>query len=131
VIANPCGEDVDGAAGPVADVIETLRPLGHVQLTDEKPAEVGGFAARQVDVTIADGAQAACGGIVGADIPVFVLGDETWQASAGERFRLFSFDIDDQEVTVLVSIDWTKTHSVQELEDMFRLGDGLLGTVEF
>jgi len=131
VIGNPCGEDVDASTGPVADVIETLRPLGHVQLSDEQPAEVGGLAARQVDVTIADGAQAACGGIVGADIPVFVLGDETWQASAGERFRLIAFDVEGQEVTVLVSIDWTKTHSVQELENMFHLGDGLLATVEF
>jgi class 3 adenylate cyclase len=132
VVTNPCGEDVDASTAPVGDVLGELRALtGHIQLSDEQPVAVGRIAGTRVDVTIADGAQAACGGLVGADIPVFVLGDETWSASAGERFRLVALDVDGQQVTVLVSIDWTLTHSVQELEDMFAVGQKLLSTVEF
>jgi class 3 adenylate cyclase len=133
VLTDPCGGDAGGTTGPAAgDVIGQLRALpGHIQLSDEMTIELGGAAARQVDVTIADGAQAACGGLVGADIPVFALGDEAWSASPGERFRLISVDVAGQELTVIVSIDWTKTHSVQELEDMFKIGGKLLQTVEF
>ena len=132
VVTNPCGEDVDGTTGPVADVVGQLRALtGHIQLSDERSVEVGGASGKQVDVTIANGAQAACGGVVGADVPVFVLGDETWGASPGERFRLVAFDLQGEEVTVLLSIDWTQTHSVQELEDLFGVGQSLLATVEF
>ncbi len=32
---------------------------------------------------------------------------------------------------MLLSIDWTQTHSVQELEDMFGVGANLLATVKF
>jgi len=133
VLTDPCGGDAAGATGPAtADVIAQLRALtGHIQVTDEKPVVVGGISGTQVDVTIADGAQAACGGLVGADIPVFALGEETWRASPGERFRLVALAVAGQEVTVLVSIDWTKTHSVQELEDMFGIGEKLLRTVAF
>jgi class 3 adenylate cyclase len=132
VVKNPCGEDVDASTGPVSDVFGELRALTtHIQLSDEKPVNVGGVPGIQADVTIADGAQAACGGLVGADIPVFVLGDETWSASPGERFRLVAVVVSGQEVAVLTSIDWTQTHSVQELEDMFAVGQQLLATVEF
>ena len=132
VITNPCGEDVDATAGPVADVLGELRALtGHIQLSGERSVQVDSVPGNQVDVTIADGAQAACGGLVGGDIPVFVLGDETWSASAGERFRLVALEVDGQEVTVLISVDWTQTHSVQELEDMFAVGQKLLSTVDF
>jgi class 3 adenylate cyclase len=132
VMTNPCSEGGEGATGPAAeDVIGQLRALEHVEVTDEKPVEVGGVTGTQVDVTIADGAQAACGGVVGAEVPVFGLGDEIWHASPGERFRLVSVEVGGQEVTVLLSIDWTETHSVQELEDLLALGQSLLATVEF
>ena len=132
VLTNPCSGDA-GSTGPTAGkVIDQLRAVdGHISLSDEKTVEVGGVTGTQVDVTIADGAQAACGGLVGAEVPVFGLGDETWSASSGERFRLVSLDVGGEEVTVLISIDWTQTHSVQELEEMFKLGAKLLSTAEF
>jgi class 3 adenylate cyclase len=132
VITNPCGADPVGATGPGAnDVIGQLRALPHIQLSDQRPTTVGTSNAIQIDVTIADGAQAACGGLVGAEVPVFRLGNDIWSASPGERFRLVSLVVGSEEVTILLSIDWTKTHSVQELEGLFALGESLLNTVKF
>ena len=131
VFMDPCAGDAGPTAPAAGSVIDQLRVPTHVQVSDEQPIDVGGVTGMQVDVTIADGAQAACGGLAGADIPVFGLGDEVWQASPGERFRLVSIEVGGDEVTVLLSIDWTKTHSVQELEALFELGQSLLATVEF
>jgi class 3 adenylate cyclase len=131
VFTDPCAGDAGSTAPASGRVIDQLRVPPHVQVSDERPIDVGGLTGTQVDVTIADGAQAACGGLAGAGIPVFGLGDEVWQASPGERFRLISIEVGGDEVTVLLSIDWTKVHSVQELEALFALGQSLLATVEF
>jgi class 3 adenylate cyclase len=132
VLTDPCAGDAGSTAPASGTVIDQLRAItGHIALSDEKAIDVGGVTGTQVDVTIADGAQAACGGLVGAEVPVFGLGEEIWSASSGERFRLVSLDVAGEEVTVLISIDWTQTHSVQELEDMFALGQKFLTTVEF
>jgi hypothetical protein len=84
-----------------------------------------------VDVTVADGALAACGGLVGLEVAVFDVGDEVWSASPGERFRLVSVDVGNEPVTIVLSSDWTATQSVQELEDLLVLGERVLETVEF
>jgi len=131
VIANPCVQGGEGSTGPAAGVIDQLAALGHVEVANAEPALVGGLPAEQVDVTVADGALAACGGLVGADAAMFLLGDETWSATPGERFRLVAVTVGGQEVTVLMSIDWTQAHSVPELEALFALGDKLLETVHF
>jgi hypothetical protein len=100
-------------------------------VTEVEPVTVGGLPAEQVDVTIAEGALAACGGLVGANAAVFGLGDETWSATPGERFRLVSVLVGGDEVTILMSIDWAQAHSVPELESLFALGSRLIETVEF
>jgi class 3 adenylate cyclase len=131
VIENPCTQGGEGATGSTTDVIGQLSALGHVQVTDEVPVTVSGLPGRQVDVTISEGSLAACGGLVGAEVAVFGLGDETWSAAPGERFRLVSVTVGDQEVTVLMSIDWSQAHSVPELEGLFGIGSKLLDTVRF
>jgi class 3 adenylate cyclase len=131
---QPCvqGGEGEGATGPgLTDVIGELRALEYVEVTEETPVEVGGLPGRQVDVIVAEGALAACGGLVGAEVGVFGVGDEVWSATPGERFRLVAVPVGGDAVTILTSIDWTQTHSVQELEDMFALGASLLETVEF
>jgi class 3 adenylate cyclase len=131
VIQSPCVQGGEGATGPAAGVIEQLEALGHAEVTEVEPVTVGGLPAEQVDVTIAEGALAACGGLVGADAAVFGLGDETWSATPGERFRLVSVLVGGDEVTILMSIDWAQAHSVPELESLFALGSRLIETVEF
>jgi class 3 adenylate cyclase len=132
VIAQPCIQGAEGTVGPGAtDVIADLQGLEHLDVTDAVPVEVGGLPGRQVDVTVSEGALAACGGLVGADVALFGLGDEIWSATPGERFRLVAVTVGDAEMTVLMSIDWTQAHSVQELEDLFAIGGALLDTVEF
>jgi class 3 adenylate cyclase len=131
VIANPCVLGGEGATGPVAGVIDQLETLGHIEVSNAVPVQVGGLPGEQVDVTISEAALAACGGLVGGDAAVFRLGDETWSGTPGERFRLVSVTVSGQELTVLMSIDWTEAHSVPQLENLFALGSRLLETVEF
>lgn len=132
VIANPCVEGGEAAqTGPgVADLLTELGNLDHLTLSDVQPVQVGGFPGQQVDVTVADGALAACGGLVGGEVPLFVIGDEVWRAVPGERFRLISVGVGDQPVTSLLSTDWTQTPSVQELEGLLELGQRVLDSVE-
>ena len=132
VIPNPCIQGGEGTpVSGASNVIAQLAALPHIEIAEEGPAEVGGYAARQADVTVNEGALAACGGLVGADAAVFVLGDETWSATPGERFRLISVIVGDAEITILLSLDWTQVHSVQEMEDLFALGQNVLDRVEF
>jgi class 3 adenylate cyclase len=136
VIANPCiegGEGGEGAqTGPGAtDLLTKLGTLDHLALSDVQPSQVGGLKGHRVDVTVSDGSLAACGGLVGGEVPLFVVGDEVWRASPGERFRLFSVGVGDQAVTLVLSTDWTQTPSVQELEGLLELGQRVVDSVGF
>jgi class 3 adenylate cyclase len=133
VIPNPCIEGGEGAqAGPAAtDLITELEGLAHLTLANRQPAEVDGWPGEQVDVTVKDGALAACGGLVGSEVAVLGAGEEVWRASPGERFRLVSVDVGDEAVTILMSTDWTQTQSVQELEDLIELGQDVVGSLDF
>ena len=133
VIPNACIAGGDGAsAGPVPiDPLAALEGLEHLTLQDRKPTTVGGYQGNQVDVTVSEGALAACGGLVGADVPIFRAGDEVWGATPGERFRLITLDVGGEVVTIVLSTDWTETPSVQELEDLLAVGQRFLGSVRF
>jgi class 3 adenylate cyclase len=132
VFRDPCVGGSDGATGPAAgDVIGELEALGHLEVSNAKPVQVGGFSGQQVDVTVSEGVLAACGGLVGQEVALFGIGDEVWRASPAERFRLVSVNVVDEAVTILLSSDWTASQSVQELEDLLALGELVLGTVEF
>ena len=84
-----------------------------------------------MEVTVSDGVLAACGGLAGGEASIFRAGDEVWGAASGERFRLISVGVGDQAVTVLLSTDWTQTPSVQELENLYELGQHVLDSVGF
>jgi len=134
VVTSPCGEPVGGGETrpSAADVITELRALtGHLTVEEPKPVQVGGFAAQQVDVTASAGALAACGGLAGADVTLFGVGGETWKVSSGERFRLISVPVGDQAVTIVLSVDWTETRSVQEMEQLFEAGQRIVDSVGF
>jgi hypothetical protein len=132
VIANPCVEGGEGATGPSApDVIAELEALDHVELPSVQPIGIGGATGQQADVVVAEGALAACGGLIGAEVAVFDLGDEIWRASPGERFRVVAVTVEDQPVTIILSLDWLESRSVQELESLFALGQRVLETVQF
>ena len=133
VVASPCVQGGEGAqTGPgAADLLVALEGLEHLTVENTTAVDVGGFAGQQVDVTVSDGALAACGGLAGGEVALFVAGEEVWRASPGERFRLIALGVDDQAVTILVSTDWTQTPSVQELESLLVLGQRLLDSVQF
>ena len=122
VIKSPCvqgGEGTQTGSG-AADVLTQIEALDHLDVANHKAVQVGGLTGQQVDITVADGVLAACGGLAGGEAAIFRAGDEVWGAASGERFRLISIGVGDQAVTILLSTDWTQTPSVQELENMLR-----------
>ena len=133
MIANPCVEGGEGTeTGPgAADLLTQLEALDHLEIANHKAIQVAGFVGQQVDVTVADGVLAACGGLAGAEASLFRADGEVWSASAGERFRLISVDVDGQALTLLLSTDWAETRSVQQLEDLLALGQRILDSVRF
>lgn len=133
VLPSACIQGSEGATGPApTDVIAQLRELeGHLLVSEPLDVSVGGLPGTQVDVTVLESALAACGGLVGQDASVFIIGDETWGATPGERFRLVAVPVGGTPVTILTSLDWTETQSVQELEDMLGLGRRFMDSVQF
>jgi hypothetical protein len=133
VIASPCSEaGAEGNTRPATgDVIAEMRALAHLTVEPAVPVTVGGRAGQQVEVTVSDGALAACGGLAGAEVSLFGVGEETWRVSSGERFRLTSVPVGDQEVKIVLSTDWTQTHSVQEIQSLYELGGRVVGSVAF
>jgi len=133
VLASPCVQGGEGAKTGLgaADLLTALGDLKHLTLAEPRAVQVGEFNGQQVDVTVSDGALAACGGLVGGDVGLFVAGEEVWRATPGERFRLVVVGVGDQAVTVVVSTDWTQTPSVQEMERLLELGQRFLDGVRF
>ena len=133
VIENPCVEGGEGTQTGLgdADVLARLEDLDHLSIDNRATAQVGGYAAERVDITVSDGVFAACGGVAGGEAAIFGAGGEAWSASPGERFTVISVAVGDLPVTVVLSTDWTQTPSVQELENLLEHGQRILDTVEF
>lgn len=133
VIPNPCIEGGEGdQTGPAAaDLIAELKGLSHLAVAGPEPVQVSGITAQQAEITVSDGAQAACGGLVGGGVALFGVGQEIWRVSSGERFRLISVPVGDEAVTIVLSVDWTQTHSVQEMEALFELGERIVASAAF
>lgn len=132
VITTPCGAG-DGAATPVgaADLLTTLQGLPYLVVSDPLTVRVGGYAGRQVDVTVKDEALAACGGLAGGGVTLFVVGSDIWQAASGERFRLTIVDVHGSAVTIVISADWSQAPSVQEEELLRQLGGRIVASMRF
>jgi class 3 adenylate cyclase len=133
VIEGPCTGGGEGtqAAPTAAEIVAKLQGLDHLTVTAPQPVVVGGFPGQQVDITVSQGALAACAGLAGADVSIFNAGNEVWGAAAGERFRLIAITVKDQPVTIVISSDWSRTPSVQQLEAIFDLGQRILDGVTF
>lgn len=133
VIANPCLQGGEGTqtVPRAADVLTELQALDHLNVSDPLPVQIAGYSGQQVEVSVADGVLAACGGLAGGEAAIFLAGGETWGASSGERFRLVSVGVGDQAVTIVLSTDWSQTPSVQELESLLDYGGRVLASVGF
>jgi class 3 adenylate cyclase len=133
VIDNPCIQGSDGThTGLGADeVVARLRKLTHLTLSDPKTILVDGYPGQEIDVSVSDAALATCGGLAGGEASIFLAGKEVWGAASGERFRLITVSVRGQAVTILLSTDWTQTPSVQELENLYELGQRVVDSVKF
>ena len=134
VIQQPCavgGESTQPPPG-AADLLTELEKLkDHLTLSGRRFAQIGAHTGEQVEVNVSEGVLAACGGLAGADASIFRAGDEVWGAASGERFRLISVGVGDQAMAILLSTDWTQIPSVQELEDLYAIGQEVLDSVRF
>jgi class 3 adenylate cyclase len=133
VLESPCGQGGEGGQTEpsAADVLTKLQGLQHLSVSEPKTVRIGGYTGRQVDIGVADGALAACGGLAGSGVSIFSVGGQTWSAASGERFTLMSVDVGGQPVTIVVSTDWTKTPSVQQLESLLVLGQKIVSSARF
>ena len=132
VISSPCGEG-EGASEDLgaADLLTNLQALQHLTVSDPQTVRVGGYAGREVEVIVKDEALAACGGVAGGGVTLFGVGSDIWQASSGERFRLTIVDVHGLAVTIVMSGDWSKTPSVQELESLYQFGSRIIASLRF
>lgn len=131
IIESPCVQGGEGVqTGPAGVIRELQGRTDYLTVSEPQTVSVGGETGEQVDVTVSDGALAACGGLAGGDVALFDLGQDTWRAAPGERFRLISINVGNQEVTIIMSIDWTTVPSVQELESLLTVGQRILDSVE-
>jgi class 3 adenylate cyclase len=131
VVENPCGADEATMNPGPADLLMQLQALQHLSVSEPKTVRIGGYTGRQVDIGVSDASLAACGGPVGGGVAILRAAGEVWNATPGERFRLIALGVGTNAVTIVVSIDWTQTPSVQELESLLQLGQQVLDTVRF
>lgn len=132
VVENPCIAGGEGNTGEERDdVVARLFGLTHFRLTNLQSVNVDGAKGRQVDVTVDEAALAACGGLAGDDVAVFIVGTEEWRAAPGERFRIIAITVGEEPVTIAISTDWAQTSSVQELEDLYRQAQRIIDSVDF
>lgn len=133
VLADPCVGGGEGVQTGLAagDLIAALETLPHLAVSEREAVQVGGSPGEQVDVTVSEGALAACGGLVGSEVAILGAGEDVWRASPAERFRLIAVDVGDLAVTILLSTDWMESPSVQELEDLLDLGQSIVDSIEF
>ncbi|HYI21554.1 MAG TPA: adenylate/guanylate cyclase domain-containing protein [Candidatus Limnocylindrales bacterium] len=130
-----------GAEGPsipagesAFDMIGALRSISFLQVGAAEPITIGEREGFSMDVDVVDGAQAACGSVGGAGIPVMTIGDEAWAAQPGERFRLLAMDVGDETVTFLQSVDSTTfgNGSVPfELDQFLTVADRIVQSTTF
>ena len=137
LITNPCTEEgADGVTGPSAvSLLTQLESLQHLTVSPRVPVVVGGTSGLQVDITVSEGTLAACGGLVGGEVPLFAVGEgaarEIWRAAPGERFRLISLAVGDEAVALVLSADWTQIPSVPEFEQLMQLGQRIFDSTRF
>jgi class 3 adenylate cyclase len=131
VIDNPCGEEGTQTNPSAGDLLTKLQGLTHLIVSDPQTVGVGGFTGFEVAITVKDEALAACGGLAGGGARIFNAGEEDWEATPGERFRLIAVNVLGEAVTIVVSTDWTVTPSVQELEAMNQGAQKIIDSVRF
>jgi hypothetical protein len=127
----PDGPQLPGGPSP-SELLSALEGLTHVDIFGEpRDVTVGGRRGMSLDVSIDEGAQAACGGFGTTEVVLFRMGDEQWGARAGERFRLTAVDVGGTTITFLMSRDDSPAASVQALEAFFEYAQRVIDSAVF
>lgn len=130
---DPCNPDesVVSTGTSADDLVAALQSVPFLQPAEVKAAEISGFYAISVDVTVDPGAQAACGGFGGEGVSVFRVTEDTWQAMPGEVFRLRAVDVESTTVGFISSIEGGPAESVIATQQFFGRADRIIASVRF
>ena len=113
------------------ELLTTLESIPHLSVGLPETVAIGGRSGVGVDVSISEGALAACGSFGLGEVTVFAVGTEAWRAQPGERFRIEAVDIDGTTVAMMLSAESAAASSVTELEQFFELAGRLVDRMSF
>ena len=133
VIGDPCLREGTGIrkAPSALTLLIQVENLTHLSVTERQPVAVGAYTGQQVDISIPQEVLAACGGLAGGDMGLFIAGNEVIGFTPGEQFRLISLAVGEQTVAILTRADWTQTPSVPEFESLIQQGQRVIDSVRF
>jgi class 3 adenylate cyclase len=133
VIGDPCLREGTGIRKPPSalTLLIQVENLTHLSVSERQPVAVGGYTGQQVDISIPPEVLAACGGLAGGDVGLFIAGNEVVGFMSGERFRLISLAVGEQTVAIVTRADWTQTPSVPEFESVLQQGQLVIDSVRF
>ena len=115
----------------IDDLMAALQSVPYLQLGEVRAAEISGFYAVTVDVTVDPGAQAACGGFGTEGVTLFPVADDVWNAVPGEAFRVRAVDIESTTVAFIMSVDSAPDSSVSGVDQFFTRAERIIQSVMF
>lgn len=124
------GPDTPTGSTPL-ELLETLESIRYLSVEPPETISIAGRSGVAADVTVNEGALAACGSFGLGEVAIFPIGTETWLAQPGERFRIEAVDIDGITVAVMLSSESAAASSVPDLERFFELGGRLIDRISF
>lgn len=133
VFSNACSADGPSVqTGSTPDeLLSTLETIPHLSVGAAEALTIGDHDGVAVDVSISEGALAACGSFGLGDVGIFDVGTETWRGQPGERFRIAAVDIDGITIAMILSTESAAASSVVELEQFFEVAGRLLDRFSF
>ena len=113
------------------ELLSTLESIPHLSVGLPETITIGGRSGVAADVSISEGALAACGSFGLGEVTIFAVGTEAWRAQPGERFRIEAVDIDGTTVAMMLSAESAAASSISELEQFFELAGRLVDRITF
>ena len=113
------------------ELLTTLENIKYLSVGLPETITIGGRTGVAADVSISEGALAACGSFGIGEVAIFAVGTEVWRAQPGERFRIEAVDIDGSMVAMMLSAESAAASSVTELEQFFKVAGWLVDRISF
>ena len=130
LLTDPCVPDRERvSAGRLPeDLVNALTSLSYVDAGDPGATTVGARAGFTLDLSITEGALAACGGF---DVALFPVADEHWRAVPKQPIRLVALDVDGTTVTFLMTQDDSTATIVPAFDAFVEDAQRVVDSVDF